>query len=225
MFAGHYGIHPACGAGSCRDVATTSCDAIWVNDESVTAWKNHRRRLWFFLSNGISFLTRTGLTTRAMGRRLRTRVKSRFTRRFPAKEPTAFSGLYKNRVPGMSQGGNYPERTDVRCHSFHCLSVNRFFDCESARNAKSDFNSHPSPSIPLPELRGPTPHPDPLPSHRMGAERESVFGALRRDRQQADAHRFLENNGANYRFRGSMRECFGEFFPVEERSFTRRNRQ
>ncbi len=34
---------------------------------------------------------------------------------------------------------------------------------------------------------GPSPHPDPLPSHPMGAERGSVFGALRRDRQQADA--------------------------------------
>jgi hypothetical protein len=32
------------------------------------------------------------------------------------------------------------------------------------------------------EFRGPTPHPDPLPSHPMGAERGSAFVWLRRDR-------------------------------------------
>ncbi len=110
-------------------------------------------------------------------------------------------------------------------------SGNRFFDCE--RNAKSDFNSHPYPGplhelrepSPLPDRMGfqfphdphpalsrhppheprePTPHPDPLPSHPMGAERESVFGALRRDRQQADADRVLGKNGPTT---GSAVQC------------------
>ncbi|MGO8766758.1 MAG: chemotaxis protein CheW [Limisphaerales bacterium] len=61
--------------------------------------------------------------------------------------------------------------------------------------------SHPSPSIPLPvegrgkilpgavepprESGGPSPHPGPLPSHRMGAERESAFAQATADRQQA----------------------------------------
>ncbi len=69
---------------------------------------------------------------------------------------------------------------------------------------------HPLPLPPSPEAlrRAGTRARDNLPSHRMGAERESVFGALRRDRQQADAHRFSENNGANDRFGGSKRECF-----------------
>ncbi len=46
--------------------------------------------------------------------------------------------------------------------------------------------SHPSPPIPPHEPGGPSPHPGPLPSHPMGAERESAFAKATADRWQAD---------------------------------------
>ncbi len=55
----------------------------------------------------------------------------------------------------------------------------------------NQFSPHnPLPLPPSPEAlrRAGTRARDNLPSHRMGGERESVFGALRRDRRQADAN-------------------------------------